>query len=208
MEKIATIKKKWFIDQVDLLNKAGMTKTEIASRLNIKPQSLNNVLSRDQSVSDNLLDKFIAVFDVRDFDLPPSKASEQSLGIPLLPYEAVAGYGVMNYTDLRAEDFYVVSELRGADFLLRIKGDSMTPKFNGGDIVACRKIELSQLRWQFHRIYAIYTNSQGVLIKRIEAGEEPDCVTCVSENPAYPPFQVPVEDIASVALVIGAIVLE
>ena len=143
MEKIATIKKKWFIDQVDLLNKAGMTKTEIAYRLNIKPQSLNNVLSRDQSVSDNLLDKFIAVFDVRDFDLLPSKAPEQPLGIPLLPYEAVAGYGVMNYTDLRAEDFYVVSELRGADFLLRIKGDSMTPKFNGGDIVACRKIELS-----------------------------------------------------------------
>ena len=208
MEKLSTIKKQWFKEQIELLNKSGMTKAEIAYRLDMKPQSLNNVLTRDLSVSDNLIDKFVHVFDIREVDLFPAKAAEPPLGIPLLPYEAMAGYGLMNYTDLRAEDFYVINELRGADFLLRIKGDSMTPKFNGGDIVACRRIEMSQLRWQFHRIYAIYTNSQGVLIKRIEAGQEQDCITCVSENPVYPPFQVPLEDISSVALVIGAVILE
>ncbi len=208
MEKLATIKKRWFSEQVGLLQHAGLTKTEIAKRLNIAPQSLNNVLTRDTSVSDNLLDKFIDAFDISGFDLLPEKKSEKPLGIPLLPYEAVAGYGLMNYSDLRAEDYYVINELRGADFLLRVKGDSMTPKFNGGDIVACRKIDLSQIRWQYHRIYAVSTNSQGILIKRVEASEEPNAVTCVSENRAYPPFDIPMEDINALALVIGAVVLE
>lgn len=130
-----------------------------------------------------------------------------SPGVPLIPMEAVAGNGAHDYGELPVEDYYKVTEFRHADFLIRVSGDSMTPKYKSGDIVACRKVAERKF-WQWHTIYVIATRNQGVLIKRVEPGSDPGCVTCVSENPAYRPFQVPAEEITSVALVMGAIILE
>lgn len=131
----------------------------------------------------------------------------QKSGVPLIPVDAVAGYGTPAYSDLPVEDYYTVSEFKHADFLIRVSGDSMTPKYKSGDIVACRRV-IGLNFWQWHTIYVIATRSQGVLIKRVEESTTPGCVTCVSENPAYRPFQVPLDEIVSVALVMGAIVLE
>lgn len=131
----------------------------------------------------------------------------QKSGVPLIPLEAVAGNGTFAYDDLPIEDYYNVTEFRSADFLIRVSGDSMTPKYKSGDIVACRAV-VERKFWQWHVIYVIATRNQGVLIKRVEESTTPGCVTCVSENPAYRPFQVPLDEIVSVALVMGAIVLE
>ena len=128
-------------------------------------------------------------------------------GVPLIPMEAMAGYGTHAYQDLPVEDYYSVAEFKHADFLIRVKGDSMLPKYKAGDIVACQRIEQVNF-WQWHNIYVIATRNQGVLIKRVEPGPDQSAVTCVSENVAYRPFQVPVEEITSVALVMGAITLE
>lgn len=133
--------------------------------------------------------------------------TERPGGIPLIPMEAVAGYGVMAYQDLPVEDYYSITEFKHADFLIRVKGDSMLPKYKAGDIVACQRVEKVNF-WQWHNIYVLATRNQGVLIKRVEDGQTPGCITCLSENPAYRPFQVPVEEITSVALVMGAITLE
>jgi phage repressor protein C with HTH and peptisase S24 domain len=83
----------------------------------------------------------------------------------------------------------------------------MAPKYNGGDIVACRKIkELTFFQW--NRIYVIYTKSQGVLIKRVMPSEDKNFVTLVSENKSYQPFQIPKSEIIDIALVLGAITLD
>ena len=37
------------------------------------------------------------------------------------------------YEDERIESFYQVSEFRDCDFLIRVKGDSRSPHFTGGD---------------------------------------------------------------------------
>ena len=128
-------------------------------------------------------------------------------GLPLIPLDAVAGYGTPAYTDMKAEDYYAVGEFRGCDFLLRVKGDSMTPKFTGGDIVACKKVE-DILFFQWGRVYVLYTNSQGVMIKRIQPSDKEDCISCVSDNAKYAPFDVPKSDIVSLALVCGSISVE
>ena len=127
--------------------------------------------------------------------------------IPLIPMDAFAGYPPQQYSDLPIEDFYQVAEFARADFLIRVKGDSMTPKFNGGDIVACKKIH-ERLFFQWHRIYVICTNSQGVMIKRVEHSDRQGCIRLVSDNPAYRPFDIPESDISDIALVMGAITLE
>ena len=54
----------------------------------------------------------------------------------------------------------------------------------------------------------IGTRSQGIMIKRVRQAENPAWITCVSDNPKYAPFDVPKEDIVSIALVNGAITLE
>jgi|GEM_PF-5073849 len=61
--------------------------------------------------------------------------------IPLIPIEAFAGYGLEQFPDIPKEDYYHITEFNDADFLIRIKGDSMAPKYNGGIIVACKRIK-------------------------------------------------------------------
>lgn len=127
--------------------------------------------------------------------------------LPLIPWEAFAGPGLPAYEDERIEDFYTVSEFTNSDFLIRVKGDSMTPKYSGGDLVACKKVsETYFLQWG--RVYVIYTRSQGIMIKRVQPSEDKDYIKCVSDNPRYAPFDVPKEDIVSIALVNGAITLD
>lgn len=128
--------------------------------------------------------------------------------IPLIPYDAFAGYGSESFQDLSIEDYYIVQEFKNADFLLRVKGDSMSPKFNGGDVIACKLIK-GLTFWQWHKVYAICTRSQGILIKRVEEYPgNPAFITCCSDNPLYKPFQIHEDEICAIALVLGAIVIE
>lgn len=216
MEEISVIKRKWFNSELEKLKKKGISRAEVARRLDILPQSLNNVLNGNRGISDGMLDKFIEAFDIRQIELlpkapePVAHQAEDSnrTAIPLIPYDAIAGYGSFDFQELPIEDFYTVEELRGADFLIRVKGDSMSPKYNGGDIVACKRIDAITF-WQWHKVYAICTRNQGILIKRVEEyPNNPAFITCRSENPQYRPFELHEDEIVSVALVLGAIVLE
>ena len=129
--------------------------------------------------------------------------------LPLIPIEVFAGPGEPNYEDERIQDYYTVTDFKESDFLLRVKGDSMVPKYNGGDIVACKKVDKSNLYFfQWGKVYVIYTLSQGAMIKRIQPSEKDGWIKCVSENVKYAPFDVPMEDVVSVALVNGSISLE
>ena len=127
--------------------------------------------------------------------------------IPLIPYEAVAGPGSFVFPDEFAVDYYKVRDFSNADFLVRVKGDSMSPKYTGGDLVACKTVT-ERLFFQWGRVYVIYTKSQGVMIKRLQPSKDESCVTCVSDNEKYAPFDVPKEDIVSLALVNGSISMD
>ena len=136
-----------------------------------------------------------------------NRLGNEAKKLPLIPFEAVAGPGDPVYEDEKVEDYYMVSEFRNSDFLIRVKGDSMTPKFAGGDLLACKKVnDIYFLQWG--RVYVILTRSQGCMVKRIQPSTREGWISCVSDNPKYAPFDVPMEDIVSVALVNGSISLE
>ena len=83
----------------------------------------------------------------------------------------------------------------------------MVPKYNGGDIVACKKVkDIFFLQW--NRAYVILTRSQGIMIKRVQPSEKEGYIKCVSDNERYAPFDVPTNDIIQIALVNGAITLD
>ena len=126
-------------------------------------------------------------------------------GIPLVPVSAMAGAltGELPAVTERECERYTVPRFERADFLITVSGDSMFPKFQSGDIVACRRVPLGSF-FQWHRVYVV-DSEQGVLIKRVEHGSGEDSVTLVSENREYSPIELRREEIYSLALVVGLI---
>lgn len=136
------------------------------------------------------------------------KTNSKHKGIPLIPMEAIAGFPAMDNDGVRFEDCQHYSipefEAKGADFLIRVSGDSMTPLYCNGDIIACRKIsEIHFFQWG--GVYVLDT-SQGVLVKYVEECEKnDDCILCVSENKRYKPFPLPKVDIRSLSTIVGLV---
>ncbi|MDR2914243.1 MAG: peptidase S24 [Tannerella sp.] len=134
--------------------------------------------------------------------------SYTSEGIPLIPISAMAGFGpgevqVMEYECER----YVVPMFKDAEFLIQVKGSSMVPKYSSGDVVACKKIPLNDLFFQWNKVYVLDT-IQGALVKRVKKGTDNDHILIVSDNQQYEPFELHKNQIHSVAIVVGVIRLE
>lgn len=136
------------------------------------------------------------------------QTSNPKEGIPLIPLNAMAGALTSSQTILEYDcERYVVPAFKGADFLIPVKGSSMYPKYSSGDIVACQRVPMGNLFFQWNKVYVIDTD-QGPLIKRIKPGHDKDHVLIVSDNEKYDPFELPCASIYAVALVIGVIRLE
>ena len=129
-------------------------------------------------------------------------------GIPLIPISAMAGAFTGEQTVLEYEcERFVVPTFKGAEFLISVKGSSMYPKYNSGDIVACKRLPMDDIFFQWNKVYVLDTD-QGPLIKRVKPGSDKEHVLIVSDNERYEPFELPLDRIYHVALVIGVIRLE
>ena len=142
---------------------------------------------------------------------PPTKPTSHpsTSGIPLIPLDAVAGFPAESGGGVRLEDCerYVIPEFenKGANFLIRVSGDSMVPLYYSGDLLACRKI--TDIRFfQWGTVYVLET-SQGVLVKRVqESIDHADSILCVSENSSvHHPFLLPRDDIRSLSTIVGLV---
>jgi phage repressor protein C with HTH and peptisase S24 domain len=132
------------------------------------------------------------------------------IGLPLIPFEFIAGHGEDNKgIALNECERYYIPEFEniGAEFIVRVGGSSMYPKYSSGDLLACRKIK-NILFFQWGKIYII-DSSQGQLIKRVFEHENEELITLVSDNKEkYPPFSIPKDDIRSLSIVLGAVRVE
>lgn len=145
--------------------------------------------------------------------LPEEESSKQSQlipappgkGIPLIPLPAMAGF-LKGEADIDRNDieWYYVPAFSDCTFLIRVKGDSMFPRYLSGDIVACREVHDTGTFFQWGKAYVLDTD-QGVVLKRVRRSERPDHILCVSDNPDYEPFDVPITSIYHLAIVRGLI---
>ena len=195
------------------LKNEGINLSDLAKRLGYNTdQNLHSVLGA-ADVKSSLLENISRVLGrpigwfYDDVSTEESEFANTNKGIPLIPLEAFASPGMPVFDELPMLDYYTVSEFKGSDFLIRIKGDSMSPRYASGDVVACKKV-LETLFFQWGRVYVLYTQSQGIMIKRLQPSDKEDCVRCVSDNEKYAPFDVPKSDIVSLALVNGLVSLE
>ena len=139
---------------------------------------------------------------------PAKHVDDGQQGIPLIPFSAMAGAlrGEIQVCEYECEH-YIVPEFKTANFLITINGDSMLPTYKSGDIVACQREAMTSVFFQWNRPYVLDT-AQGAILKRIRPGSDKEHILIVSDNPAYNPFELPLSEIYSVALVVGFIRLE
>lgn len=228
MQNISPIKKRilQFIDTMNISRREFYTKTGIS----------RGTLESNTGITEETMAKLIAIYPEIDIiymytgeiskpntyleneafsvlkesdQVPYGLKSKNNIdGIPLINTEAFAGgfSGDVQVLESGCER-YVVPMFKGADFLIPVKGNSMYPKYNSGDIVACKRLKTWSF-FQWGKTYVIYTD-QGTLIKRVSEGKDIDHVLIVSENEAkYRPFQLHRSEIKDVAIVMGVIRLE
>lgn len=126
--------------------------------------------------------------------------------IPLVNEVAAAGYFGGGFS-IEKEDvmrYYVVPDFKQVDFMIRVVGSSMYPKYNPGDIIAVRVLyERNFIQWNKTHLFS--TREQGLIVKRPKKHPDPNFVTMVSDNKEYDPFDVHWENIFGVAIIIGTI---
>lgn len=204
-----------------MLENAGLTANSFAAKLEYpRSQTIYDILNGKSAPSCDffrrfLLSEYSEIYNI-DWLITGEgcmkkqtgvviEQSHDGTGIPLIPVEAMAGYFAGEQTVLLQEcDRYVVPAFRNADFLIYVRGDSMIPQYLSGDMVACKMLPLSDIFFQWGKVYVINTD-QGALIKRVEKGTTDESITLVSANERYQPFEISRRGIYQIALVLGLI---
>ena len=193
---------------------AGGKNTLFAQKLGVSEANIRGYIKNVVPKAD-VLEKIVSSYDVNAEWLltglgnmekqNPIEPTNDGTGIPLIPVEAMAGYFTGEQTVLLQEcERYVVPMFRNADFLIYVRGDSMQPRYFSGDMVACKMLSLTDIFFQWGKVYIVDTD-QGVLIKKVMRGTSADTITLVSENTQYEPFEISRRGIYHIALVMGLI---
>lgn len=126
---------------------------------------------------------------------------------PHIPFDAAAGglsVALGSVSEDDCERLPLIPSFPKYDFTITARGDSMEPQFMSGDTLACLFIkESSFIQWG--RAHVLDT-AQGIVVKRIY--NKADAILCKSNNPDYPDFEIPKDEIYRIALVVGYIRIE
>ena len=179
-----------YINQVfELARTAKMVKTraEFADLLEINRSSLSAALNGNEKYLTESLERKVRRFQETHFSEDGSMAPKGTL--PVIPTEAMAGTLGEFADSVHAYDCErMISPIKGADYAIKVCGDSMTPEIPNGSQILIKKIwEEEFVEWG--KIYCLDTKN-GAVIKRVYPTDDPEVVECRSINPDYPPFRV------------------
>ena len=146
--------------------------------------------------------------------IPFAEAARNGLHpIPLVTQKAAAGFGNGDFSIEEADvkEYYVIPKFKycHVDFMIEVSGLSMYPHFNPGDVIACSILRNTQFL-QWNKCHVIATREQGILVKRIFFALNNSVIhlRAISDNKEYPPFDIPVDEITGIAVVVGSVGLE
>lgn len=202
-----------------LQSELRLNNNSFCNTIGVNPTIVHNIIKGRNKPGFDLLNKIILSFDNINAEWlmtgngsvfkPKALAIQSNTGIPLVSTEVAAGFGTAEFT-IKDEDIqnrYLVPDFNGIDFMIRVKGGSMYPKYSSGDIIACRILKDSKFI-QWNKCHVIATREQGLLVKRLKKGHNDKFILAISDNKEYDPFEIPANEITGIALVIGVIRLE
>lgn len=189
------------LTQADMALKMGVS-TAIVSKWE---QGKNPIpISKEKLIKNILTNKY---YHVSEPDIPYKKTTKTKK-IPLVDVYAVAGFGGQSFNIEEKDiiDYYEIPDFKNdnINFAITVTGDSMMPKYQPGNRIACSIITKSTFI-QWNRVHAVATREQGILIKRLMQSNKENHILAVSDNKEYPPFDIPEDQITGIALVLGGV---
>ena len=198
-----------------VMDYVGENNSQFANRIDFAPQNLGQILKGKRGVPRTLVNKIADAFPEinrewlyagagkMEIDMELLSENAKSDKRPRLPVTASAGQLSDYLEGIKADEceyLPIMRSLPDYDFTMLIKGNSMEPKFEGGDEIACKKVTSII---EPGKTYVLATRD-GAVVKRLYP--EKDGVRCVSYNyEEYPDFFVNGEDILDVYRVVGLI---
>ena len=165
---------------------------DFATLLEINENVLSAALNGNEKyLTDRLMKKVEKFYEDNFSDIgdPIQKGT-----LPVIPTEAMAGTLGEFADSVNAYDCErMISPIKGADYAIKVCGDSMTPDIPNGSQILIKKIfEDEFVEWG--KVFCLDTRN-GAVIKRVYPTDNPEVVECRSINPDYPPFRVNVRSI-------------
>lgn len=186
----------------EIMKIEDLSANALADKIGFNQSNLSKILRGERKVPETLLTLISDHFKVNRTWLADGVGEMRTADEtrPHFPTEVAAGALVGMSDPVTLQDCEmrpVVRQFPSYDYTMVIRGDSMEPKFEGGDEIAIRRIT-DFVEWG--KVYVLNTQD-GAVIKRIyDAG---DAYRCVSYNQAYPDFLVPKDSVISIFKVVG-----
>lgn len=141
-----------------------------------------------------------------EYELLPRITEDK--GRPYYDVDFLGGYGEFADDPASAPVAYMIDYPpynKEGVFYMNVRGDSMAPEINSGDLVALRPIEAWYDFLLLGKVYAIVTLSGQRTIKRLRRGSDSEHYTLEPINPAYESQEIPKTQIERVFEVLGGI---
>lgn len=123
--------------------------------------------------------------------------------IKLYPLEASANLNTIFCDDNTETDYIYIPNAPKCDAAIYVRGDSMTPIINSGDIVAYKNINsLDYL--QYGQMYLVHFELDGdyfLVIKYVRKSDKQGYVRLESQNTFHQPQEIPLSAIRNIALI-------
>lgn len=188
-----------------LTEEQNMSMSELSRRVGIAKSAISRYFNGTRELPLNKIGDFASVLHTTPdyllgIDYEPPKP--QGLQIPVLGTVA-AGIPISAVEDiLDYEEVPQSWESQGEFFGLRIKGDSMEPRMESGDVVIVRQ----QSDANSGDTVIVLVNGDDATCKRLQKTD--NGIMLVSTNPKYPPMFYSTEDIQTKPVVILGKVVE
>ena len=146
--------------------------------------------TRPDNLSTKLIGRIVMFAASNNLEGEQKEQDETPSSVLVIPYGARGGTigdfldGVHEYDCER-----ITSPVKGADYAMEVTGDSMSPEYPSDSRVLIKKVNPVFIEW--NEVYVLDTPN-GAVIKRIRMTDDPDFVECVSVNPAYQTYRIPV----------------
>lgn len=185
-------------NQTEIATLMGMRQPHIASALNGYPKRLTESFLRKfaSAYSDYINGDWLLTGE-GNMELP-DKSLRAHIGV-----KATAGFmsGIIerdNDDDMHTKSAF----LPEYDFTIVANGDSMLPKIESGDILACRIVS-DRINLPIGKICVIDSNEGAVVkvLREVKGGE----VILHSLNPEYNDYPLPASSINNIAVVVGMV---
>ena len=179
-EKAAFVERAFRQLQAD---KKVKTQGDFARLLGVSQNTISAAKNGDERY---LTDSLIARINIL---LGKSDVPDNAETIPVIPVEAMAGTLKEFFQSVNEYDCErMVSPIKGADYAIKVNGDSMSPEIPNGSQILLKRINEEQFV-EWGKIFCLDT-SNGAVIKRIFPTDDPEVIECRSINPEFPSFRV------------------